>query len=346
MTGVLSVAFSPNGETLASGSLDGTVRLWTLSNSALAANVIELFRSKERASVVAFSPDGRTLATGYSEGTVRLWNLSGSVFASTILSGREHYVSSIAFSPDGKTLVWGDRISKVWMWNVTDPDPSALPFVNSTDPGGVMAVAFSPDGRTLAVANSDGKVRLSNPDDPDVTPTDLRYFTQASSMAFSPDVQILASANIIEDAVSLWDLTDSDPDNAIFLADHEVNVYSVAFSPDGSTLATGSQDGTVRLWDLTDLAGRPIVLFGHRGPVNSVAFSPDGQVLASGSTDDTIRLWITRTDLLSETVCDKVTRNLTTDEWLQLVSPEIPYVRTCPNLPSGEGGASLVETPE
>jgi hypothetical protein len=121
------------------------------------------------------------------------------------------------------------------------------------------------------------------------------------------------------------------------LRGHENAVYSVAFSPDGQTLASGSEDSTIRLWDLRQPAAAPTVLHGHGNMVSSVAFSPDGQTLASGSGDQTIRFWDGRTEIPAGKICKQVWRNLTLDEWRQFVGMDLPYERTCPNLLAGEG---------
>jgi hypothetical protein len=126
------------------------------------------------------------------------------------------------------------------------------------------------------------------------------------------------------------------------LLGHEKMVWSVAFSPDGQSLASGSLDNTIRLWDLRHPTAAPTVLRGHENGVWSVAFSPDGQSLASGSGDQTIRIWIARTESLAEKICQQVWRNLTLGEWRQFVGADLPYERTCPNLLAGEGVSAEV----
>ncbi|MBW0010347.1 MAG: WD40 repeat domain-containing protein [Pseudonocardiales bacterium] len=153
---VQTVAFSPDGHTLVSGSLDHTVRLWNVTGPAHSTPLgPPLTGHTNGIQTVTFSPDGHTLATGSADHAVRLWNIPP-----TLLTGHTNVVQTVAFSPDGHTLAsGGDRT--VRLWNVTDPThPTPLdpPLTGHTD--SVTAVAFSPDGHTLASGSADQTVRL------------------------------------------------------------------------------------------------------------------------------------------------------------------------------------------
>jgi serine/threonine protein kinase/Tol biopolymer transport system component len=277
---VRSVAFSPNGKTLASGSEDHTVGLWTV---ATGASVRTLTGHANWVLSVAFSPDGKTLASGSGDNTVRLWNGATGAHIRT-LTGHTNWVLSVAFSRDGKTLTSASTDRTVREWNPATGAPlNILPSLSNY----VWSVTFSPDGSTVACAGEDGTIMLWKPGS-GAEPRKLTGHTgRVLSVAFSPDGKTLASASD-DHSIRLWD-----PRTGRLLrtlTGHTGGVYSVAFSPDGKTLASGSDDHTVRFWD--PQTGKLLrTLTGHSGRVWSVAFSSDGKTLASGGADRTIRIW-------------------------------------------------------
>jgi WD40 repeat protein len=295
---VSSVAFSPDGRTLASGSGDRTARLWDVRTHKSLGR--PLSGHTAFVSSVAFSPDGRTLASGSDDKTVRLWDVRTHKPLGRPLSGHTAFVSSVAFSPDGRTLASGSGDRTARLWDVRTHKPLGRPLSGHTD--FVNSVAFSPDGRMLASGSGDKTVRLWDVRTHNQLATPLSGHTAfVNSVAFSRDGRTLASASShlayptrASVKIRLWDVR-THKQLGRPLSAHTDFVNSVAFSPDGRTLAVASDEKEVRLWDVRThkQLGRP--LSGHTDFVDSVAFSSDGRTLASGSNDRTVRLWDVRT---------------------------------------------------
>jgi len=283
---VYTVAFSPDGKTLASGNADGTIQLWNPATGHQIGKTLNGHAGEVNS--VTFSPDGKTLASGNQNGTIQLWNVATGQQTRPALNGHAGEVGSVTFSPDGKTLASGSDNDAVQLWNVATGQLTENSVASNV--GQVNSVAFSPDGQTLASGNQNGTIWLWNVATGQPIGNPVTGNTgPVNSVAFSPDGKTLASGSNGE--VQLWNAATGQPTGTTLRTGDIKPVNSVAFSPDGSTLATGSSDDTVRLWDTA--TGQQIgpSLTGHTGWVQSVAFSPDGSTLASGSTDHTVRLW-------------------------------------------------------
>jgi WD40 repeat protein len=279
---VNSVAFSPDGKTIVSGSSDNTIRLWDTSGKPIG----QPFKGHESyVRSVAFSPDGKTIVSGGMDDTIRLWDTSGKPIGLPF-KGHDYSVTSVAFSPDGKTIVSGSDDSTIRLWD-TSGKPIGQPFKGHDY--SVTSVAFSPDGKTIVSGGMDDTIRLWDTSGKPIGQPFKGHESSVYSVAFSRDGKTIVSGGM-DKTIRLWD-TSGKPIGQPFKG-HESYVRSVAFSRDGKTIVSGSEDKTIRLWDTS---GKPISLpfKGHESYVRSVAFSRDGKTIVSGSEDNTIRLWDT-----------------------------------------------------
>jgi WD40 repeat protein/tetratricopeptide (TPR) repeat protein len=277
---VRSVAFSPDGQTLASGSWDSTVVLWDVETR----QSLRRFAGTGMVHSLALSPDGWILATGSMESMVKLWNVAYAEEADRTLEGSTDNVSSVAFSPDGELLATSGWAEGVVLWRVSDGTLLRSMEGHEDDE---PTVAFSPDGQTLAAGDWQGRVLLWDVESGELLHA-MGWHTQTVwSVAFSPDGQTLASGSA-DGTVILWDVESGERLHTLRPRGGEV--WSVAFSPDGRILAAGLEDSTIALWDAE--TGEEVgSVQGHTSGVRSVSFSPDGRILASGSEDTTVKLW-------------------------------------------------------
>ncbi len=287
--GINSVAYSPDGQMLASGSdssIDGdkTLCIWNVENGTL-MNTLDL---DSLVYSLAFSPDGKTLASGTVDGRVFIWGVDDVMALHTLPNYHGWPVYDVTFSPNGEWLAtashevsYGDTEGAVKLWRVDDG--SLIGNFESYDDARVESVDFSPDGELIAICTND-QIRICNVDD-DTQKTIIEQ-DYVQSAVFSPDGQIIASVSF-DDNVYLWQV-----ETGALLATfegHENSIEQLAFSPNGEILASASIDHTVRLWDLED--GTVIHTLELCEWVTSVAFSPQGDSLATGLNNGLVLIW-------------------------------------------------------
>jgi WD40 repeat protein len=278
--GVNSVAISPQGDILATGSDDKTARLWNLDTG-------ESFRiiagNSNFVKAVAFSPDGNILATGSDDRTVRLWDVAGLQLLRT-LAGHSHAVKSVAFSPDGQFLASGSWDKTVKLWEVGGGKEIGTLRGHGLQ---VAAVAISPCGQMLASASFDRTVRLWDLRERGGAGRVLQgHLWPVLAVAFSPDGKILATGSE-DNTIRLWEVKTGEVIRT--LSGHSWSVVAVAFSAGGEMLVSGSWDKTVKLWRVA--TGEEVeTLVGHTDSVCAVA-AVGGEMVASGSRDKTVKLW-------------------------------------------------------
>ncbi|MEH2249151.1 nSTAND1 domain-containing NTPase [Nostoc sp.] len=287
---VWGVTFSPDGQLLASGSLDKTVKLWRPDGTLLQT----LKGHTDAVNCVSFSPDGQTLASASLDKTVQIWhkNPVTGLFDPKpykTLKGHGDSGDSVNFSPDGELLATGSKDTTVKLWR---KDGSLIKILRGHQ-GSVNWVNFSPDGQFIASASDDKTVKIWRRDGSLVTT--LQGHKQAVTVAvFSPDGKLLASTGL-DKTVKLW-LRESNSNKDGFdfrfyktLRHHSDIVWSLSFSSDSKKLASASEDKTINLWSITGTLLRTFK--GHSDRVVSIAFSPNNKLLASGSYDKSVKLW-------------------------------------------------------
>jgi WD40 repeat protein len=285
---VHTVAFSLDGQILASGSNDQTVRLWDVNTG----QCLKTLRGHTGCvQSITFSPNGQIIASGSNDSCVRLWDVKTGQCLK-VLTGHTNHLLSVVFTPDGQTLISSGEDSSVRLWQVHTGECLRVLEIHIN---WVLSVALSPDGQTLATG-SDGKtVKFWDLTTGECVRTLPDYNSYVWALAYShwgidvnhPEYQILATGS--EDrTVKIWDALTGECLQT--LQGHSARVWLVLFSPDGSTLLSASENQTVKLWDVR--TGQCLrTLEGYSNSVLSVALSCDGQLLASSGRDQLLRLW-------------------------------------------------------
>jgi WD40 repeat protein len=328
---VLSVDFSRDGTQVASGSRDGTVKVWSIQGKEarqsfdLRAPVVQL----------AFSPEGRWLVASMEDGKAHVLSLQGQDQARPRPFQKQEDFRSVAFSPNGEWVVTAaaDSSVKLWRWGAGSEIQHELNGTKSE----VKQVAFNPTS-THVLAVSSGKVRVwqvAGQDKPvelrAVRKTDGADITSAALSADGTHMVVTALGKPprvlqVSNGAVLWktctdrvttrathaefsprgeqvvlvskdhlaqvrDLKDTSCDKGTTFAGHTSDIHRASFSPDGTSLLTASNDSTSRVWSLETPHARPLVLRGHRVGVLSAAFSPDSTHVVTGARDMTARVW-------------------------------------------------------
>ena len=317
-----SMAVTPDGKTIVSGSWDGTIKLWDIEsgkelrmlkedtggvtsvavtpdgktivsgswNGTIRLWGIEsgkelrmLKEDTGEVTSVAVTPDGKKIVSGSDDGTIRLWDIESGKELNT-LKGHTNAIISMAVTPDGKTIVSGSWDGTIKLWDI---ESSKEPNTLKGHANAIISVAVTPDGKTIVSGSLDGTIRLWDIE----SGKELRMLKEdtggVASVAVTPDGKTIVSGSE-NGTIRLWDIESGKELNT--LKGHTNAIISMAVTPDGKTIVSGSRDGTIRLWDI-ESSKEPNTLKGHTNAASSVAVTPDGKTIVSGSLDGTIRLW-------------------------------------------------------
>ncbi|CUA77196.1 WD repeat-containing protein 5 homolog [Dictyostelium discoideum] [Rhizoctonia solani] len=288
--GIWSVAYSPDGKSVASGSWDNTIRIWHADSSSPIGKPLTGHSDWIRS--IAYSPLGNTIASASYDKSIRIWdvNTRQQLGEPLQLAGNNAFFS-VAFSPDAKLIASGcgrglfsfnSSENTVQLWDVQNRTPALGPFSGHTDM--VRSVEFSPDGTCVASGSNDMTIRIWDIESGTTITGPLEGHTgRVRSIAYSPEGSQIISCSL-DHTLRLWDVRTGGMIGNPFEG-HIGYVYSVAFSPRGTYIVSGGQDDTVRLWDIRTGHQVNDSFQEHTSEVFSVAFSPSGRYIASGSGD-------------------------------------------------------------
>jgi WD40 repeat protein len=305
---VRSIIFTRDGKYLITGSEDKKVRFYNLRRPSESPDLIEL---SECITSIMLSPDAQKLAVGSRNGTIWLFDLPYRAASKPqVLKGHQGTVWSLTFMLDGQRLISGSEDKTVKVWNLDEKDPKFETLLEHQDR--IRSVAISSNEQILAVGGGKGEIMLKNLGDFGLT----QYYS-------------------------------TKPDKILPVKTHGIG--SLAFRPNSQShiLAVGDWDHKIQIWNLPDniwdyedinLSSNitPLILGGHTGGISSLSFSQDGNYLASASHDGTVRIWEVDTQGLANSVCQRVWRNLSREEWNRFVGKEIEYQKTCEDRPFPE----------
>jgi len=274
------IAWSPNGERLATTSNDGTARFWSVTERT------QIGPALSHGAVVfgvAWSPDSTRVATACHDGLVRLWS-ADAVGTPVILEGASDMLWNVAWSPDGAQVAAACHNGTVLVWDVGSAEV-ALELLGHESVA--WGVDFTPDGRSIVTGARDGTIRIWDRGTGAERARFEGHEGWVHDVACSPDGKLVASTGL-DQTVRIWDIETGR--QVTVLIGHDDTTQGLDWSPDGRWLASGSFDGTVRVWAVE--TWRPVtVLRGHHEPSMAVSWSADGHYLATGSWDGTIRIW-------------------------------------------------------
>ncbi|MHC4560307.1 MAG: protein kinase domain-containing protein, partial [Planctomycetota bacterium] len=282
---VWSVAISPDGRYIVSGSWDETIKIW---DAATGHELRTIKGHNGSVNSVAFSPDGRRIISGGGgDSQIKVWDAKTGSELLSVEDEHEEGITAVAFSPDGKQFISGGYGNKVKLWDSTTG--SELATLATTFAGyerGIASLTYRPDGKQIIVGGWD-TVRIL-----DVAKrTEVMTIDAWGYASISPDGNRIVTANCSEKVIKVWDATSGK--EILTLCGHGRRVRTVAFSGDGKRIVSSAQDNIIKVWD-AETGAELLTLRGHLYPCGSVTFSPDGNRIISGGWDEVIKVWDAR----------------------------------------------------
>lgn len=324
---VRAIVFDPTGNNLFTTGSDGRIIKWDLKQGN---TKIELVNNKNINRSLSITSNGKFLACGNENSNIEIYDLTSEKLSSQILKGSGGDVFSVKFTPDDKQLVSCSSDGSILLWDIALSTSTVIAKSESV----IRSISLSPDGNLIAGGTEEGKIIFWDKSKNYTSSVLETADNTILVVKFSNDGKLLASGDVTG-ALKVWNVNEKKI--IATLIGQSARINDIVFSPDDKLLASASYDGSVYLWDTDDYNNQPVVLKDHDSWVSSMAFSPDGNTIIAGCRDNLIRMWPAKTSIMADQVCSNVKRNLDKDEWDKYVAQDIPYIKTCVQLPTGKG---------
>jgi WD40 repeat protein len=270
--GVASVQFSPDGRAIVSAGLDGSIKLWTV----LGVPIRKLSGHSDAVYSARFSPDGQTIASTSADFTVKLWRWQDGALLDT-LTGHNSYVNDISFSLDGKVLASASQDQTIKLWHLDNRLLKVLTGHHQS----VNSISFNPDGNRLVSGGNSGTIKLWHSDG-----KLIRNLSGHRADVYSVSFNHIIASVDYTGVLKLWD-RDGNLIKTVQALKQVGRFSSVSMSADGKYIVTGSEEGTIALWQ----PDGKLLRQWNAGKSVSVEFSPNGQSVVSASSDGRLALW-------------------------------------------------------
>ena len=315
---VKDIAFVPGTNTLYSAGGDGKILKWDIANLDIPYETILENPYEQRA--LGITHDGKWLICAADNNQILLSNLTNNVEVDQKLVGHTKTISEIAVASNNKFFISSSIDKTIRKWSLQTFESEII----VTSESKINSIDISPDSKKLVIGTQDGKIsiwNLENNSDPFII--DQNSKNAITSVAYNKKGSWLVTGDS-KGGVRIWDTDKFVEINN--LEGHRSKIYDIDFSPSDSLMATSSLDGTVRVWDCTNLNNQPITLTDHESWVLSIIFSPDGKRLVTSSNkEDLILIWPTSFDYLAPEVLKGIERDMTIDEWNAFVATDVEY---------------------